>query len=395
MALSVLDDENLASLSLSHKQRSGTFSRLIYILAILAGFSALLSMPFISVQISVKSPGIIQSSIEKTELFTSVSGHVTEVRLKDNQKIFKGDTLLILDSSVSGQKSELLRKRKDQLNDFLYDIEKLLIFSEQSKNLGAEPVLKSAPYLSAWRHFSQEELEVRNARDQSEKIFGRHKLLYQNSALTLSEYEKFGYEYDQSVSNHSLLIKRYRSQWELEADAFRNELREIAGTELEITDQRRLYVLRATLEGSLQNIQGLQAGSYVFANQKLAEISPDTQLIAFCYVKPSDIGLIAEGQDVNFQIDAFNYNQWGMISGKVQDISDDIILTEGGLPVFKVKCSLDSDHLKSGSNIKGYIRKGMGFTARFFVTERTLIQLLYDNVDDWMNPNLTNRGSLQ
>ncbi|SDM48772.1 HlyD family secretion protein [Daejeonella rubra] len=395
MALSVLNNESLASLSLSHKFRSGKFSSIIYVLAILATFSALLLLPFISVQISVKSPGIIQSSIEKTELFTSVSGRVIDVRMKDNQQILRGDTVLILDSSVPGQKSDLLGGRKRQLEDFLADIEKLLLVSDKTEEQGAEPLFKSTQYFTVWRHFSQEVLEIRNVKDQAEKIFSRYKILYQNNAITLSEYEKFSFDYDQANSNHSLLIKRYKSQWEQDAVAYRNELREIAGTELEITDQKSLYVIKAPVDGSLQDLQGLQEGSYVFANQRLAEISPDTKLTAFCYVKPSDIGLITEGQSVSFQVDAFNYNQWGMISGKVLDISDDIILSDGGVPVFKVKCSLDSGHLRSGADKKGYVRKGMGFTARFIVAERTLIQLLYDNVDDWLNPNLTNRGSLQ
>jgi HlyD family secretion protein len=30
----------------------------------------------------------------------------------------------------------------------------------------------------------------------------------------------------------------------------------------------------------------------------------------------------------------------------------------------------------------------MTLQARFMVAERTLWQLLYDKVDDWMNPNL-------
>lgn len=395
MALSVLNNESLASLSLSHKFRSGKFSNIIYILAILASFSALFLLPFISVQISVKSPGIIQSSIEKTELFTSVSGRVVDVRMKDNQQISRGDTVLILDSSLPGQKSDLLGGRKKQLTDFLSDIEKLLLLSDHSEELGPEPLLKSAQYFSAWRHFSQEVLEIRNVKVQAEKIFSRYKILYQNNAITLSEYEKFSFDFDKADSNYSLLIKRFQSQLEQDAVVYRNELREIAGTELEISEQKSLYVIKAPVDGSLQNLQGLLAGSYVFANQRVAEISPDTKLTAFCYVKPSDIGLVTEGQSVSFQVDAFNYNQWGMISGKVLDISDDLILSNGGIPVFKVKCSLDSDHLRSGADKKGYVRKGMGFTARFIVAERTLIQLLYDNVDDWLNPNLTNGGSLQ
>jgi HlyD family secretion protein len=56
--------------------------------------------------------------------------------------------------------------------------------------------------------------------------------------------------------------------------------------------------------------------------------------------------------------------------------------------VFKVKCSLDVDHLKLKNGYKGYLKKGMNFTARFSVAERSLYQLLFDKVDDWINPNL-------
>lgn len=176
---------------------------------------------------------------------------------------------------------------------------------------------------------------------------------------------------------------------EMEAAGYRRELSELLSSEAEIEEQNKLFTLMAPVNGSVQNLSGIQAGSYVFANQKIAEISPDAQLIAICYVKPADIGLIRKGQLVNFQIDAFNYNQWGLISGKVIDISDDIILSDQGVSVFKVRCVLNSNHLKLKNEYKGYLRKGMSFTARFMVAERTLFDLLYDKLDDWLNPNLS------
>src|SRR5690606_36355541 len=107
---------------------------------------------------------------------------------------------------------------------------------------------------------------------------------------------------------------------------------------------------------------GMQKGTYVFANQKVAEISPDTTLLAFCYINPSDIGLIKKEQEVRFQIDAFNYNQWGLLTGRVIDISDDIVMLNDKQPVFKVRCALNNDHLTLKNGYKGYVKKGMSFT---------------------------------
>jgi len=42
--------------------------------------------------------------------------------------------------------------------------------------------------------------------------------------------------------------------------------------------------------------------------------------------KPADIGLLHENQQVRIQVDAFNYNEWGMLEGRIIDISDDMIV---------------------------------------------------------------------
>jgi len=42
--------------------------------------------------------------------------------------------------------------------------------------------------------------------------------------------------------------------------------------------------------------------------------------------------------------------------------------------------------LKNG--YEGKLKKGVTLQARFVVTERSLWQLLYDKVDDWVNPNI-------
>jgi HlyD family secretion protein len=51
-----------------------------------------------------------------------------------------------------------------------------------------------------------------------------------------------------------------------------------------------------------------------------------------------------------------------------------------------VKCVLDQDHLALKNGFQGRLKKGMTLQARFFVTERSLFQLLYDDVNDWLNP---------
>lgn len=387
MAVSPWNDQH-APIKFIVNHSSVLRSNVIYMLILSSTIIALSSLPFIPVEISINSQGRIQSSLERSELLASVSGRVVDVRIKDNQSIFKGDTLLLIDSSLPSQQSNIISKRLALLKQLLTDASQIVNNANFQERFSMKHEFFTEQYSASWLQFLQEfEMSSLN-KDQANRIFTRYNTLYENGAITLAESEKFRFEFDKAVSDQTLLINKWIFQWETEAAGFQRELSELLSREADIAEQEKLFILRAHVNGSVQNMAGIQVGSYVFANQKIAEISPDTQLIAICYVKPVDIGLIRKGQTVNFQIDAFNYNQWGLISGEVMDISDDIIFTGQGNAVFKVRCILDKDYLKLRNNYKGNLRKGMSFTARFMITERTLYELLYDKLDDWLNPNL-------
>lgn len=383
------NEHNNSLLAIGNNYNSHSGSRIIYTVVLTAIIITLSLLPLITIQISINSQGLIQSSLERTELFASISGKIVELRIKDNQRISSGDTVLLIDSSLPGQQSKILSRRSILLKELLKDAKQMVNQVKHPDNLLKEPVFLTEQYRASWLQFWQEFEERLLNRDQTERIFRRYSTLYEKGAITLSESEKLRFEYDKAVSDQTLLINRWRSKVEMEVAGYRRELSELLSREAEIEEQNKLFTLRAPVNGSVQNLSGIQSGSYVFSNQKIAEISPDAQLIAICYVKPADIGLIRKGQQVNFQVDAFNYNQWGLISGNVIDISDDIIFSDQGFSVFKVRCVLNSNHLKLKNDYKGYLRKGMSFTARFMVAERTLFDLLYDKLDDWLNPNLS------
>ncbi len=153
------------------------------------------------------------------------------------------------------------------------------------------------------------------------------------------------------------------------------------------------YIITAPINGTLINLAGIEKGSIITSGSILGEISPNTELIAECYISPIDIGLINKSQQAKFQIDAYNYNQWGFATGKIVDISNDIEIIENQ-PVFKARCKINEEYLQLKNGAKGKIGKGMTFNARFELAERTLYQLLYDKMDDWLNPGLDDKLAL-
>lgn len=387
MAISSYSSETISGTALVYRSQISKSSQIIYQVTVMLILLIFAALPFIKTPISVKGNGVLQSSLEKTELNIPINGRLIKYHLSDNKKVMQGDVLLVIDAGLPSQQSALVQTREGQLRQLLTDISRLLAFNNLER--ANSPNLQTGQYHASWQQFLQELENVSIAKRQAANTFARYHKLYQNKAITDAEYEKYKYELEQTESAYLMVRTKYKTQWQTEANEFRNELRQLSGQQAELSEQKKQYLLKAPVSGSVQNLLGLQNGAYVFANQKIAEISPDASLMAFCYIKPADIGLIKKGQEVRFQVDAYNYNQWGLALGKVLDISDDIIILNGNQPVFKVKCSLSQDHLKLKNGYKGYLKKGMNFTARFTVTSRTLYQLLYDKMDDWLNPNVS------
>ncbi len=374
-------------LALVHEYRIGTTSRIIYILVISSVLITLAALPFIYTGISVKGNGVLQAATGRSYLSSPVSGRIARILIRENQMVLKGDTLLLIDASLERDRMGLLQERYNDLNDFLADISQMMLCSEKPPVEHENLNLETSQYKASWRQFLADLLERRTVKEHAQRTLDRYTYLYQTKVISLSEFEKYSFENDNAHSGYSLLIKRYQSQWQSEALKYKEELRQLKVQRIELRQQHKLLTILAPFSGSIQNLAGIQTGTYVFANQQFAEISPATRLTAFCYVTPAHIGLIKVGQHVSFQIDAFNYNSWGSLPGRVLEISDDIVLAGNNQPVFKVRCSLDKDYLELNDRTKGHLKKGMNFIARFRVADRSLFQLLYDKTADWIAPD--------
>lgn len=144
----------------------------------------------------------------------------------------------------------------------------------------------------------------------------------------------------------------------------------------------------ANVSGVGNIVEGLQVGTYVQGGQKLAEILPDSSLTAVCYIAPNEIAYFKEGQEINLQLDAFNYNEWGMLGATVVEIKKNVAIVENR-PFYVVHCKIARPYMALKNGYQGAIVKGMTGRANFQKSKRTLWQLLFTKVSEWFNPNTT------
>jgi len=355
----------------------------IYCIIVLAVITALSLLPVLKVTVSVQSNGIIRPITEKNEVKLLVSGAVSGIFVEENQTIEKDQTILTLDTSVSDEKLKLITYEEKEQNQLAHDL-KLLTSSSPKFSIKTRR-FRTIHYKSEYLIFKNQIKENNFNREKARKESKRYRLLNKKKLVSDSDLENRELELSKLRIQHEMLIDRHIAKWNKELLACRLKLKQLKAQQEQIEKEKEFSTVKSPISGTVEQFSGISTGSYVQTGQLIAVISPDSDLQVEVYVSPYDIGLIKIGTKANIQIDAFDYNQWGLISGSVIKISDDFIPMDNQ-PFFRVKCGLDQTCLKLKNGYKGYLKKGMTVRTRFLITKRSLFQLLYDKTDDWLNP---------
>lgn len=357
------------------KNKTKSFSIYFIILLVIIIFLGLL--PIIKVDISSQSRGIIRSTTDNVPLTAIVSGRIIWLNLKNNAIVKEGDTLL----KIAMQNLETEKKTQNEVSNsvaaLLQDLNSILS--------GKINVLKTSTAREDFLKFQSRKNELQSKVSQAQINFDRNKGLYDKSIIAKVEYEK--YEYELLLANVMLksYISEQKSTWENQKRDLEERMKNLNGSIEKIRVEENNYVITAPISGTIENFSGLQTGSFLNAGQTILNISAVDHLIVESMVSPSDIGLIYKNQKVKFQLDAFNYNQWGLLDGKVIDIDHNISVQQNQ-SFFKVRSILNATQMKLKSGYKINVSKGMTLTTRYIITRRSLFDLLFDKVDDWLNP---------
>lgn len=362
--------------------KNKTKSISIYLVLILAILIFLALLPVIKIDISSQSRGIVRSTTDNVPLSSLVNGKVTFVNLKNNLVVQKGDTLVQLTQENLDTEKATNQEVSSTVQDQVHDLS--LAVCGKGNNL------KTATVQQEWFSSVNKKEELQSKIAQAKTAYDRNKQLYDKGVIARAEFEKYSFDYTYAQQALSGLEKNQRSVWQNKKRELEEQLKNLNGTLQQINVESNNYVITAPLSGTIENFSGIQTGSFLNASQPIATISAVDQLIVESTVSPNDIGMIQKNQKVKFQIDAFNYNQWGLLEGKVIDIDRNITI-QGEQAFFKVRCALNTTAMQLQSGYKTQVSKGMTLTTRYIITRRSLFDLLFDKVDDWLNPKHLNQ----
>lgn len=357
--------------------KNKTKSISIYLVVVLALIVFFALLPIITIDISSQSRGIIRSKTDNVPLSSIVSGKIVTINLKNNSQITKGDTLVIISKESLETEKKTTDTLSNTISEYLIDISSIL--------KGTTSNLKTSTAREDFYKFQSRKIELQSKVSQAQINYNRNKILFDKGVIAKAEFEKHQYELRFVNQALSSFVNQQKAAWETQKRDLEERVKNLKGTVAKIEVEENNYFILAPVTGTIESFNGLQVGSFINASQPIATISPEDNLIVESSVSPDDIGLIKKNQKVKFQLDAFNYNQWGLLDGKVIDIDKNITIQENQA-FFKVRCSLNSKTMQLKSGYKTQVSKGMTLTTRYVITRRSLFDLLFDKIDDWLNP---------
>ena len=360
-------------------------SRIIYWLIIGIIIFTIAILPFIYIDVSVQARGYFQSEIEKQIVYTTYQGKIIYNSVSNGVHISKGDTLLIIDSeSLKARKNSIIQQIGENAAS-IKDLEKLTKI-DSSENDNNSDGITTQKYRAEFANFKAQKTIQLQKYLKKKSEHERNAMLFNQEIIPKSEFETSLFILNSENENLNKIILYQKSLWQNDlSNCKNNQIRLCADLE-QCSEELSNHIVLAPISGEIIQSSDIQSGSIVSSGQKIAEISPEGAFVATCYVKPSDIGLIHDKQKVKIQVDAFNYNEWGMLKGEVIDISDDMIVENGYEAYFRVKCRPFSTFLSLKNGYKAEIKKGMSVNTRIFIIKRSLFNLLFDKADKWFNP---------
>jgi len=379
-----LENSSIVFLSADHKRNFAIFFIMVFMSAII-----LTALPLTHVDISVQSNGIIRPLHERADVKSVISGIIDSVFYAEGSLVHEGSVVLRLKDDITKTRNLVAQQDMDQCLQFINDLQLLT----SGRNIDASlisklssPLYKEQSFRFA-HHKAEQEALLRKA-NKEEEI---NSYLAKEKVISPKEFFDIQIQQERITAAYKAFKQEQQSEWQQDLVKYQSRLSQCELQLKQLAVDAANYEVKAPLSGRIQGINMRYSGSLLQANEAICSVSPEGEMVAECYVSGRDIGLIKVNQQAYFQVDAFGYNYFGSLSGRIIAIDNDYTLIDGK-PVFKVRCSFDSKqlHIKKGLTIQ--LKKGLSFQARFIIGQRTLWQLLFDKMDDWLNPAAPSPG---
>lgn len=143
----------------------------------------------------------------------------------------------------------------------------------------------------------------------------------------------------------------------------------------EMQDRYERLAIRAPVSGVVKGLSVNTIGAVVRPGETLMEIVPmDNELVVEVKIAPQHIGHLKTGQPVKVKLSSYDFSRYGLVNGKLEQISATTFSGEGGERYYQGRIKLDRNYV--GRDKANSVMPGMTVMAEIITGEKTILQYL-------------------
>lgn len=166
------------------------------------------------------------------------------------------------------------------------------------------------------------------------------------------------------------------------------KIRDLIKQQEQAKTQIQQLKLTAPVDGTVLSLNVRNSGEVVQSGQTIAQIAPHTAPLVLQALLPNrEAGFIKPGHPAQLKFDAFPYQDYGIIPGKVLTISPDAKPDERLGAVYRVEIQIDPQHLVNNNQpIK--FKPGQTANAEIITRHRRIIDVILDPIRQIQNSGI-------
>lgn len=350
---------------------------------------------------STRATGTVIAS-SHVQVIQAVDGGVLKsLRVKEGDRVAKGEVLAVLDqirvgasvkeldARLAALRAQAARLRAEVTGDreleFPVDV---LKFPEIVR-------VQRALFLRKRQSLQEElrtlEVAVKLAREDAQLV----SQLAKTGDVSRSEVIRS----ERALNDADAQLANRRNKYFQDASAELAKTEDDIGQNVQVQTQRNQQltdsVFRAPVDGIVKNVRITTLGGVLRGGDELMQIVPvDDKLIVETKVKPADIAMIRPGLTAAIRFDAFDYTVYGAVKGVVTYVSADTIKedTKGGEQTFyRVHVETAGNKVKTKSGKSLDILPGMTSQVDIRTGDRTVLQYILKPLRKTLTESMSER----
>jgi multidrug efflux pump subunit AcrA (membrane-fusion protein) len=335
-------------------------------------------------QISHASGSVIASS-KTQEIQSAIDGVISEVLVKEGQKIKKGDTIITLERSQNAAAFEAANAKVASYKATIARLEaevysKPLVFSEMTQKYPEFVKTQKELFIKRQQALKDEINTLNEMLKLSQEELKLNLPLVENGDIGYAEIIKI----KKQIAEINGQITNKKNKYFQDSQAELTKMNEELSTkEQELADKTvtlERSEINASMDAIVKNIVITTRGAKVRPGDVILELVPvDDRLIIEAKLSPSDISFIKVGQNAAVKLDAYDYSIYGIFNGKVAYISPDTLkekTSEGEKLYFRVQIELNQQQLMSKIGKEINLTPGMTAQVDIITGDRSVLTYL-------------------